>query len=228
MKKFAALILALCMLCTCAFALAEAEDVAGVWYLTAIESDGVELPVSIFGMEATMTLNTDCSALLESNMAETEIGTWVMNGDMLEVTDAVGDKQVFTLVEDRLVGEQDGVKLILSREAAAEAVQTESPVKADATREEFNGTWVGSYVKLMGMQMPLSMLDMGMTLEITPDGVTMTTTEEGETETLQVDFTFDQGAMVVGELTLKLHEDGSMSYTEEETGMAMVFEKTAE
>jgi len=228
MKKIVALILTLCMLCTCAFALATAEDVAGVWYLTAIESDGMELPVSMFGMEMTMTLNTDGTALLESNMAETEIGTWAMNGAQVEVIDAVGEAQLFDLVDDRLAGEQDGMKMILSREAAEEVVQTESPVKADATREEFNGTWVGSHVMLMGMQMPMSMLDMGIVLEITSDGVTMTTTEEGVSETQAVEFTFDQGALTVGELILKLHEDGMMSYTEEETGMAMYFEKSAE
>lgn len=230
MKKMLALLLALCLLCMGAFALAEAEDVSGVWYLTAFESDGVELPTSLLGIEMTMTLNTDGTALLESNMAETEIGTWMMNGDQLEVDDAVGDTQVFALVDGRLVGEQDGMKLILTREVGENAVQEASPVRTDATREEFNGVWNGSYVELGGMQLPVSMLDMNIGLEITTDKVLMTSITSDGSETQEQEFSFADGVLTIGDdvMSLKLHENGMASFTDEDAGMTLYFEKTAE
>jgi len=230
MKKLMALLAALCMMALPFAGLAEMADVTGTWYLTGVESDGLAFDPAMLGMEMTMTLNTDGSALLESNLAETEIGSWVLEEGTVLVSDASGEAQAFTLEGEELRCNQEGIILVMSREENAPAESVESPVRTDAAEEEFFGRWNSAYMVIGGMQLPLDMMGLGMRIEMTQgEAILVQHSEEGEKERLLA-AEFTGGAMELegGELVLQLHENGMISLLEEQTGGVMYFEKAAE
>ncbi len=117
MKKLFALLLTLAMLLSSA-AMAE-FDYAGLWTLTGTEAAGISIDAAAMGLNGSMLLNEDGSCVL-TMQDETQNGTWAATGTGITTTDAEGVVDTYTLVNNNLVAEQEGVKLIFARGAEEE------------------------------------------------------------------------------------------------------------
>ena len=160
MKKLLAVLLG--MLLLLGVAAAETADVTGTWYLNEISAEGVSVnPVSV-GMDMSITINADGTALVTLNGEDTD-SSWAMEDGKVVVT-MEGDPQAFTPEDGKLVAEESGAKMILEREKAEVVVFTPGEAKADATMDDYNGTWNAFLVDMMGMQMTLE--EMGLTMQV--------------------------------------------------------------
>lgn len=160
MKKFAAVMLAL-LLCL-GVALAEDAGVTGTWYLNELAAEGITMSPASVGMNLVMVLNADNTATMEG-LSEPEVGTWAMEeGKTLVTLD--GEPMAFVLEEGNLVADNNGLKMIFGREKVEAVVFTPGEAKADATMDDYNGTWNAFLVDMMGMQMTLE--EMGLTMQV--------------------------------------------------------------
>ena len=206
------MILALALLLYGGAAAAEARNaITGEWY------------GALLGYPVTLTLNEDGTYLL-SVRTGTQVGTWEQAEGALFLDRDTAD-------ERRLP--YDGVSLVLddvrlTREPVDPFLA--SPVRQDATLEEFQGDWVCVRISLFGELM--SVEEYGeTTLSITDTH--MVRTDLGETQGYEGEFFGGElrflDAPVDSEpvtMTLRLHEDGMLSLNipfGEETGIISYF-----
>ena len=140
---------------------AEAVDfVAGYWVLDSVQVMGFTMDAEAMQMQAYMELYDDGTCLLVQD-EEMQYGTWTKTETGLTTTDAEGQTDVYTYVDDTLVVEQDGVKLIFTQE-------TYTVPLSGLTAADFEGDWVFNYVEVgntsyypeeVGMSMTLSIQD---------------------------------------------------------------------
>ena len=214
MKKILCGILAIMMMLSliCAGAMAEAADLTGEWY------------ASVYGITMKMTLNADGSYTMEMSMEGEEPmdGTWEFDGAVLVMDKGTEDEASlsYDAEANSLCMEQDGVEFVFTREMP-EAFEA-APVRADASLEEFAGTWACTLVSLMGMQAAPE--ELGVNLGLSIDGATVALTLENFVDSVEVTLegAFADGALTVTlpteseyeddtVFTLQLLEDGSMS-----------------
>lgn len=189
MKKIIAIVFAVIMLFTAAFAgpvFAEGEDdLTGVWNIQSMEQGGMKMEgalLSLMGMEVTLTLNEDGTAALTMN-GESKEGTWTVDG--VEGILDFGEAQLpFTVGEGTLSIEQDGMTMNMSRDDAGNADAELAPAVTDPKLADFNGTWNAvSYVAL-GIPIPLETMGANITLIIEDGKIAVsglfTGTGEGE------------------------------------------------
>ncbi len=170
MKKLLAVLLALMLALGCV-AFAEGVDYTGQWVLTGAEANGTALDISAMGLEMSMTLNEDGTCNLIANGVE-EIGSWVIEGEGIVVTDAANESNAFVMDEDRLVAEQDGAKMIFSRVGEMAA---------------YADTWVLTSLEMYGMVADPSVYGMELTMELKLDGTcVLSSGEESEIGTWEV------------------------------------------
>lgn len=156
MKKLLCMLLAAMMLLGCA-AFAEAVDYIGMWTLTGAEMAGTPIDLSLIGLEMSMDLREDGTCTL-TTMGETEEGTWTADAAGAVVTDAHGEPQVFTMVDDKMEANQEGMKIIFSRAGDAAS---------------FVGKWVMTGMVANGVEMgteTMSMFGLTLTLTLNEDG----------------------------------------------------------
>jgi len=123
MKKLLSLPLVLLML-LCGMAFAEAADYVGVWELTSVEFDGTHYAPEDMGVDMTMTLNRDGSALLDSgSVSGPAQGYWVETSRGITVYDDVDNPMALVLSNGKLVSDiKYGLKMNYTRRAAASVV----------------------------------------------------------------------------------------------------------
>lgn len=214
MKKILCGILAIMMMLSliCAGAMAEAADLTGEWY------------ASVYGITMKMTLNADGSYTMEMSMEGEEPmdGTWEFDGAALVMDKGTEDEASlnYDAEANSLCMEEDGIEFVFTREMP-EAFEA-APVRADASLEEFAGTWACTLVSLMGMQAAPE--ELGVNLGLSIDGATVALTLENFVDSVEVTLegAFADGALTVTlpteseyeddtVFTLQLLEDGSMS-----------------
>ena len=160
MKKIFAVVLAmmLAMTALCG-AMAEQADLSGEWYLSAGEMDGTTIDAAMLGLSITFVLNEDGTAQgmgIGENTEEVSEGTWAVTDTGVEIT-FDGDTAVGAVNEEGLlVLEQEGMKMIFSREAPV-ALELPAPVEA-ADIAEFDGEFVASLVCMDGINAPAAMV----------------------------------------------------------------------
>ena len=121
MKRILSVLLALALLC-CAAACAEETDYLGIWYMVKVEVDGAVMENAALGVLAYLDLKEDGSVEMLTRVGdeepEIEIGSWVLSGGMLEVTDSKGVTVVFSLVDGLLYSalEESRSAMTFSRE----------------------------------------------------------------------------------------------------------------
>ena len=228
MKRIAALVLCLLLafsaLCAAA---AETEELAGVWYLSNVEMQGMSLVPSVLGLEVAMTLNADGAAVMAS-LGIAEAGTWSQDGDRVTVN--TGNENIFTLVDGKLRSEADaatGMTLVFSRDPADAQAYAAAPVRTDAALGDFNGEWHAFMMEMLEVQMLMTGADSQLWFEIENGSGVMHSVEAGVEETAELEGSFADGLLTLGSMPLVLHEDGVMSYSEqaEEAFVTIYFRK---
>lgn len=236
MKKLISTVLALA-LCVLGCAFAEALDVTGDWYLNVIESEGVQLDLSMLGMEMVITLNADGSAEM-SSFGEAEGGTsWRMDGSNVIITDAAGDTLTACPESGNMVidDQESGVVMILGRERRELQGYVPAAVEDAPAMQDFEGIWNASIVDMMGMQLPMETLGMELVIEIVGENAVVTHTEAGEEVVYSAPLTLAGSVLTVAAvddqmpMNLQLQQDGKLVCVEETEGLAMnmYFEKIA-
>jgi len=101
-------------------------DFVGTWYLKAIETEGTAMNPASLGLDdMVMVLEEGNIALMQAAGQEDERGTWsIVDGQV--IIESGGSEAMAMLTDHRLTMEQDGVKLIFSKEKA-EAVANIQP-----------------------------------------------------------------------------------------------------
>ena len=245
MKKLLSLILALAMLLGCV-AFAEGVDYTGTWVVTGlvVEELGMKMGPNALqqaGMDATMTLNADGTAVLTFE-GEAEDGAWVANENGVAITDASATTMNAVYQDEMLILEEAGQKMMFTREGAAPAIaEEEAPtILANVDPKEFEGQWLLTKANLMGMDFPAESLGLYMALMLSEgSGVFAGTNENGELVASEITYTVEEeegvGTVMVvlvtnaetGEtavlMTLNKLSDGTLVYNYEEAGMVIAY-----
>ena len=221
MKKLLVLTLALAMLLSAA-ASAETADYTGVWYLTSLESEGVTYSPADFGVDMSIEINEDGTTTGISVMGgetQTAEGTWTVEGDGIIIT-LDGDPASFVLEEGLLTADQDGMKMIFSREKPEIEVFVPAAPMADAAVEDYAGNWSAIKVSYEGSYFDTSLL--GYEINVSIDGTALTVNgfpfsgETFETEfadgALSYTIESSEEEMISG-VSARLLEDDTISFT---------------
>ena len=138
MKKLVSLILILCMACMMIPAMAE-EDMTGEWY------------ADLYGMEVTLTLNTDQSAKMTlTGMGDIAEYTWVESNGLFVLTETTEGAKLEGSYKDGEIRINDGEDEFVFTREHVEGIQV-AEVNPDAAAEEFEGTWAISSVRAEGV-----------------------------------------------------------------------------
>ena len=226
MKKTLALttvvIITLSALCAGALAALEPSDVIGNWYLNSIMYGETPMSAATLGMEMTMELNEDNTAVMVmemSGVSNSTSGTWVIAGEEVILTQAEGGgSQVLTLVNGSLSSEQDDGGMVFGRERIVEEPIVIAPVRTDAVLADFNGEWTAYLAESAGMMLPADVIGFEATLTIEDGKVTLAGSGFGESQQLEGDVS--EGALTAVQvdagggtfsMSFNLHEDGTVS-----------------
>lgn len=213
MKKLLSLLLALAMMLGCA-ALAEGVDYTGVWVLTGIEAEGVQMGsdmLTMLGMSMTATLNEDGTAVLMMN-EEAENGTWTLTETGVAIADATGVSMDVLYQDEMMIIAQDGMKLMLTREGAAPAVAAKeaATVLAGVDPVAFEGDWVLTSANFLGMDMPAEAMGLYMELVLAGGSCTFVTTEEeGEVLSIPASYAVNEVEGVGTVMSVKMVDEES-------------------
>lgn len=197
----------------------EAADVVGTWYLNYVEQSGASVNPATLGMEITLTLKEDGTALLASLDSE-HTTDWRLDGDKVIVDEAV-DAMEFTLADGNLEIDLDGMVLVFGKEVTNEGTFAAPPVVPATALSDFDGEWLGSLVVTGGISMPPDQAGLSLFASISAGNIKLrfvAATVERETESQG---TLEDGALFAvrdneGEeeqMLLQLHDDGSLSIT---------------
>ena len=227
MKKLSCICLALCM--SAAFIFAPAESLlAGEWYLSAIEAEGIRMSPAGVGLDMQLTFYEDGSILILGSKEGGRKGVWLRQEGTI-VADADGDRMIFLMQGETLSfrDEEKGLLMIFERERGRQAQADPagqlpsgeaSPVRIDAVLDDFDGGWRPVRVEVMGRLMEAEPLGFTQKIIIRQGLVSFTGKEDAPAPSFEGEL--KEGALILKpgeewedeELVLRLHEDGRMSY----------------
>ncbi|MCL2867416.1 MAG: copper resistance protein NlpE [Clostridia bacterium] len=149
-----ALLALLVMLAPHALAAPASADVIGTWYLNEMNMGGAPLNPSDFGMEMTLILNEDNTAVMQMTDEEDEVGTWEIADGQIVLAQDEGETIVFSFIDGNLVVEKEGMAMILGREKAEKEAFEIAPVRTDAALADFAGQWNLHIMEANGQMVP--------------------------------------------------------------------------
>ncbi|NLF26722.1 MAG: hypothetical protein GX592_02390 [Clostridiales bacterium] len=223
-KTVLALLLALVLTIPFAAAGAAQQEFLGMWYGTEVVMGETTLPIGMLGMEATMDIRGDGTALLHASGEETS-GTWTADGTGTISIDDGKSVSTASLLDGKLYVESEGFIVVFEREPVEAAPLAE--ISTDATAKDFIGIWIGSEMFVGGVGMPMAAVGLGATFDLRADGQALfTMTSEGEDETVTVAWTMDghMAAVTVEGVTAFLTIRGGRLVMEIEGGV-LVFDR---
>lgn len=192
----------------------DAASYVGVWVLTGMESQGVQMGVStmeMFGLTMTMTLNEDGTCVVASSGIE-ESGTWQATALGVAITDPTETLE-FSYVDEMLVIEEQGSTLMLTREGAAPAVaeSVAAAVLTNVAPEAFEGKWQLVSANLLGMDYTAEQLGVSIAFELAAgQGTYIEGDSTGAVYELPVTYTVTE-AEGVGTVMDLLYQDETMT-----------------
>ena len=220
MKKLISVFLALALCCALIPAVAEEASLAGTWYISRAQADGMDIRV-IDPEAMVLTVSEDGTfTLTVSSFGVTQTGTWKVEDAALKLIIDEENTSSFLISGDELVYEMGTNTVYLAR-TPAEAVQLPGTLPAESA-EQFNGTWAPHAQMTMGLYAPfnaqtaeaigkLSIQDGKMNL--------MAVDDEGKPYvSMSYDLTFADGMLTAEEavfqtkMTLSLLTDGTLCY----------------
>ena len=189
----------------------------GKWFMYDLEMEGQHYDPAMFGGEVTLTLNQDGTYEVLGFSGNPETGEWSATEE-----GAFADDMILSLTEEGyLLLKQDSMGGSFYKEG------TEKPAAAEAqpvgeAGAPYIGTWTAVSMKMEGMEINPADFGMSMTLMLNENGTFEMTTADDPAEhgPWSVD---ENGASLMGMLTLRLDENGMLVL--EEDGMVMCFAK---
>lgn len=185
-----------------------AEGPVGTWYLTEANVGGIIVSAVDAGMEMTITLNEDGTALGKMTDEEDGVGTWEQNGDIVSVT-LDGETLDFAFDGESISTEMDGGTMTFKREAASAFVAPE--VDTTAIAESYIGDWACVSADYNGMHMAIETL--GLEFNFSFDGSSVSIVS-GDNTVDGASFEMDGSTLVVvggdTRINVVLHTDGTL------------------
>jgi len=236
MKRFLALAIALIVslfvLCTGALAALESGDILGVWYLNSLVYNDTPIDPASIGMEITLVLNEDNTALAQVPEDEDQSGSWAIVDGQVVVSVGEGDEMALTLVAGDLVADMGDGTMIFGRERAEAEPFEITSIRIDVILSDFNGAWIAFLVETGGMMFPADAMGFEATLVFEDSKVTATAF--GVEQPLEGDVSAGvltaTGVDALGEtvtLSFNLHEDGTVSTAFDED-VTLYFQRAGE
>lgn len=176
-------------------------EYAGRWIAQVMSENGTELDVAAFGIEMTLTLNADGTAVLDTDGDAEQMLCYWQDG-VLCIGDGVVNIPVLLEPDGRLRVEEGDMRLIFAREGEAPAVPVAS---AAAVPEVFAGTWYGILVDAGIGPMDAHGMDIVLTLNADGSGYL----NYGDTYDT---FRMEDGQAFFGDMPITLREDGRLMY----------------
>ena len=232
MKKIVSLLLALCLVCLMASAVAELDLAGTTWYLVSMEQAGIVMNPAAMGLEISMTLNADGTSAMVA-YGQDSVGSWSINGEVISITDEDNNTQEFSLNENgELVADMgEGNRMVFSQTAPEAPAEAAPAAVAAESEEEFFGTFKPVSVSVMGVTMPLEMIFGDAIPVFTVEaGKVITTMGEGdEAEVEEEPAVFEEGMLKLyaaeGDeapvATVQLIEDGTIIMVIEAEGQTI-------
>ena len=153
MKKITSLILVLMLALACV-SFSAAEDFTGTWYMTEMSAEGITVSPADLGMEATLVMNEDGTAVLDLLGQVIDV-TWAEENGTVTLT-AEGESLPLVYDGAALSMDMDGVGMKFERTAGESFTRPAEVTAADISA--FNGTWKAERFGLGGIYMDLEML----------------------------------------------------------------------
>ena len=192
----------------------------GTWIGQTMEMEGSVISLADFGIVMNLTLNED-GTLVMFDGEEEEASTWSVSGGVA----LIDGTQVVLQADGTLCMEEDGVKIIFTRDGEATA-PVSTPAPAAPVGEDgasFLGTWIGQTMEMEGAVISLADFEIVMNLTLNEDG-TMTLFD-GEEET-EGTWTVSDGVITVDSMQGVLLDDGSLSLDAD--GAKVIFTREGE
>ncbi|MCL1796389.1 MAG: hypothetical protein FWG37_05825, partial [Clostridia bacterium] len=189
----------------------ERDDFLGVWYVIAIEINGVTMDAAEVGMEMSMDLRMDNSAHLYSSMNGNSVGSWAKKDGQVILTTENGDSNVLLFAGDTVSIVQDEGAMTFGREKPA-AVATESPIRTVSLLSDFDGVWNAVNMRTEGMLVPVEAMGFAVSMRIENGAAVISLGDQSAI----MQGAFHEGVLeLVGEdgvaFRAAFHEDGTVS-----------------
>lgn len=157
MKKLFAVIIAMAMLLSAA-AFAE---ITGTWNLSEAVMNGTSMSPADMGIQITIVLNEDNSAVMSSNISEDgdKTGTWSLDGETLTITTDGEAPSTLTYADDKLVMDMGDEGSMVFTQGEVEAPYVPAAANTAAAVEDFAGKWQAVKVGMEGKYFPAEMLN---------------------------------------------------------------------
>ena len=218
---------------------AEAADYLGTWHIQKMCFGKDCMDLAGMGMNSTLTLNADNTAVIVSDGQDSQTSSWYMKDGIAYNVEKDENGQpkdyAMTINEDgSLVFGEDDMSVYYVREL--KPVLGTAEIKADATVEDFTGEWFLNGIILDKDIMPASLIGMSGKLVIRENS--MDILFDGEEPEENVAYTLSDGKIFVKEITkdetgketeqtviLEYHTDNTILLTIEgdEANMYMVY-----
>jgi len=148
-------------------AVPNADELIGAWTLAGASSSGIELTPEALGMEMSVVLNADFTAVISvvtADSSEEDTGSsWGLTATGATLTDSTGDSLSMYLEDGLLVLDDNAGTLIYLAPADASAVA------APAEAEKYLGVWVTAGVLENGVEKTVEEFGTNLTVECLAD-----------------------------------------------------------
>lgn len=192
-------------------AVPNADELIGAWTLAGASSSGIELTPEELGMEMSVVLNDDFTAVISvvtADSSEEDTGSsWGLTATGATLTDSTGDSLSMYLEDGLLVLDDNAGTLIYLAPADASAVA------APAEAEKYLGLWVTAGVLESGVEKTAEEFGSNLTVEFLADyTLNMNASSQGESED-------DVGTWALTETGVALTDSsGTVIYAQMENG----------
>ena len=149
--------------------IAEESDFLGTWYLTGFEAEGIFVSPSSMGADVTMIFEESGIVHLRSVLMDDvgeDTGVWEASNGQVAVTDSTDYVMVFDVIDGQLVVEEDGMKMIFSKDELELEAFKAPPVLTSVALRDFDGLWIGDSTEIDGIIIPLTIMGLEAELRI--------------------------------------------------------------
>lgn len=216
------------------------EEILGKWMMTEIQADGQAYPINMLGLtEGSIDFAADGTGIFSQARMGAEMSMsfiWQAEGEKY-LLDMEGSAMEAMLEDGALkLSDGSGMDMVFVKEGAVDESFTPPAVRADASREEFNGEWLPTAVYYNGAAMqPAEFAKIKpLILKIAEDGAGWNNIETMSMMTMTVSGLEDGMITIQGEgdpIPFRLNEDGTAMgelFLEELNDVAAVYFVRAE
>ena len=206
------------------------EDLVDVWAITEVVVGELSVPASSAGLDATIELRADGTAIMTSD-GESSTARYTVSGYDVTLIEESGTETMpgkYDPEKDQIIFEQEEGKIVMERASKVTDPVVEAPEKVDPTDADLIGAWTLTKAKSSGIEVPVSMLNgLEMGFEFREDGTAAMTSSELSEPLEGLNWTVTDGVIALsayGQQVTELTYDGTVLILTQ-TSVDLIFEK---